>query len=106
MKSIFIGILVLASSIAHADCTQLEAQVIAKVGNVIAEDASTCTVLLYYSGPYAQVNSSFACPLDVDDISNGVTLQKENGVCAKAGDAISGILYKSLKSDDSRIYLY
>lgn len=106
MKSLVLGLLLFSASFAHADCTQIEAQVIARVSNVIAEDATTCTVTLDYSGPNSMVNSSYVCPLTPGEISNGVTLLKNNGVCSvKTGSPLSGILYKSLINGDDRIYL-
>ncbi|QDK37061.1 hypothetical protein [Bdellovibrio sp. NC01] len=107
MKTLLAGLLLFSAAIAHAECNQLEAQVIAATGAVIAEDATTCTVKLDFSIPHAQLNSSFTCPLDVDDVSNGVTFPKVLGVCTKApGTVISGILYRATSGNDTRIYLY
>lgn len=106
MKTVLISLLLLSASFAHAECTQLEAQVIAHVKDVINSDSGYCTVSLDFSAPNSMLNSSYTCPLDVDDISIGVTLPKVNGVCpAESGSFLSGVLYKSTTDSDRRVYL-
>lgn len=106
MKSLVLGLLLFSASFAHAECTQVEAQVIAHVANVIAEDAKTCTVTLDFSAPNSMFNYNTVCPLVPGEIGIGITLQKKSGVCpSKAGSPFSGILYKSLISDDTRVFL-
>ncbi|MDG0817870.1 hypothetical protein [Bdellovibrio svalbardensis] len=106
MKSLVLGLLLFSASFAHAECAQLEAQVIAHVGKILAENDTTCTVTLDFSAPHSMLNSHYACPLDVDDISMGVTLPKNNGACpAQPGSVLSGILYKAFNGSDTNVYL-
>lgn len=106
MKTMLFGLLILCASFAKAECTQLEAQVIAHVQNVIAEDATTCTVSLEFSAPNSMLNPSYVCPLTWGEVSTGVTLPKNNGTCpVQSGSFLSGILYKSANGADSRVYL-
>ncbi len=106
MKALVLGLLLFSANFAHAECAQLEAQFIARVGNIIAADATTCTATLDYSASNTMFNPSYVCPLVPGVVSNGVTLSKYNGVCpVKSGDVISGILYQSQTGDDSRVYL-
>lgn len=108
MKNIFVFMLIFfnINLIAFAECSQLEAQVIANVGSVMSMTTSTCTVALDFSAKYSQLNSSYVCPLDIDEVGNGVTLQKINGNCpVKVGDFLSGILYRPLADSNELIYL-
>lgn len=105
MKSLLMAILFLSAASAHAECSNLEAQIIASVDPIVAEDATTCTVTLDYSKPY-QFNSHILCPLSDADVSRGIVVSKYKNQCRFVeGGTISGIIYRSLNGSDSNVYL-
>ncbi|MFM6928421.1 MAG: hypothetical protein ACKOX6_08145 [Bdellovibrio sp.] len=105
MKTLLATLVFLSVGSAHAACTQLEAQIVASVDRIVAEDATTCTVTLDYSKRY-QFNSHILCPLSDVDASRGIVVSKYNNQCRFAeGGTISGIIYQSLNGSDSNVYL-
>ena len=90
MKSIVLIASILSAQISFA-CVQQEAQFIGNVKN-FQSVGSNCS----YGIDFTMFNSSFVCPLDIDEVS---TLRFADKSCQlKDGDQVSGVM---VKQDDS-----
>lgn len=106
MRSLLMMFFTFAGMTVHAECPMIEAQLIAQIQEVRFQDVDTCTVILNFSSPRAQLHPSYSCPLEVGDLSTGITIFKNQGLCpVKVDDFVSGVLYKSTTSTDSRVFL-
>ena len=74
-----------------------EAQIIAKVGQIISRDMSECVVSIDPSS-IVQYNVNQTCPLDLSEVmEKGVEVGLSNGHDCnyRAGDDISGVIVKT-----------
>lgn len=102
MKLLVSAIILLSAQLASANCTQLEAQMIATAKSVTVESNNLCRVQLEWSSRW-MYNPSYQCPLDIDETSSfGVLTSCE----VKAGDQVSGIVYRNMSAGPENIYLY
>ncbi len=99
MKILIIMAALLVSQLASANaptCTG-EAQIIAKVGQIISKDMSECVVSIDAKS-VVQYNISQVCPLDFSEVlEKGVEVGLSNGHDCKLnpGDDISGVIVKT-----------
>lgn len=104
MKALAFALTLLAanSSFAFPTCTQLEALMIAEVASVEPVSETQCRLKLAWTGNW-MFNSSYVCPLDIDEASSfGVITSCDY----KTGDQISGVVYRNVDGDPAFLSLY
>lgn len=99
MKTILISVVILISQLAIADapaCTG-EAQIIAKVDQIISRDMSECVVSIDAKS-IVQYNVNRTCPLELSEVlEKGVEVGLSNGHDCNynPGDDISGVIVRT-----------
>ncbi|KYG64584.1 hypothetical protein AZI85_04015 [Bdellovibrio bacteriovorus] len=101
MKKALIILSIFAATPAFA-CNQLEAQLIAKAASIEPANNGQCRVKLSWTGNW-QLNPSFQCPLDIDEVSSFGVITSCN---VKEGDTVTGIVYRDINVSPTEIYLY
>lgn len=104
MKKVLFSLLLLTanSSFALEECTQYDAQIIATARSVEPLANGQCRVMPAWTGNW-QLNSSYICPLDIDEVSSfGMIMSCD----IKVGDVFSGIVYRKAGDNSDSLYLY
>jgi hypothetical protein len=98
MKSLMLVAVSFLSLSTFADCTQLDAQYIGTVVEHSKVRVDQNVFECQYKISYSQFNSSYICPLDIDEVSS---FKFEDKNCAlKNGDFVSGYMHRNLDSDE------